>query len=498
MANPESGFIVDSTKRSDYVFKFLSYYYDKRSRTATFCYQGIDNFIFTEKITFAPNPADETRKFNVLNKPELDELLDRAVFLAFILIGTSYFKAHPTPYVRLDIPLDDFQAKFFSHIYQEGLSQYAFENHLTRSNLAHFVATPNYTARPAVRYSGVGNLALESGGKDSLLVSALMNEAGIKYTPWYLSSSPEGEHPAVIDNLFDELVRSKASIAIRELDLEHLRQSGGFNGHVPITYITQSLALIQAILNNQNTVITSIAQEGGEPHSIISSSGQILSPNTDTSTMPAALKVNHQWSKTWEAEQLFAEYVEKYISPDLHVGSPIRRFSELRVAELFIRKCWQKYGYSFSSCNNANYRQGNSNKSLRWCSNCAKCANTYLLFCPFLPPQNLQALFADKDLFAIKELEDTFKGLLGVDGVLKPFECVGTIDELRFAYQSRSLVPFQTDPNLKNQMLASKQPLPPHYADLPFPVPRSSFNYAAEYPQQQYFTDFLRKQDPEA
>jgi len=31
-------------------------------------------------------------------------------------------------------------------------------------------------------------------------------------------------------------------------------------------------------------------------------------------------------------------------------------------------------------------------------------------------------------------LTETFKGLLGIDGVMKPFECVGEVDELRLAY----------------------------------------------------------------
>ena len=106
---------------SDAVFRFLSYYFDRSTRIASFVYQGIDNVIFTEKIYFAPKPGSETSIFNVLDDPELNQLLDQAMFLAFILIGTSYYKAHPTANIRLDRPLDDFQARFFSTVYQEGL-----------------------------------------------------------------------------------------------------------------------------------------------------------------------------------------------------------------------------------------------------------------------------------------------------------------------------------------------------------------------------------------
>ena len=136
-----------------------------------------------------------------------------------------------------------------------------------------------------------------------------------------------------------------------------------------------------------------------------------------------------------------AEYVKRYISSDIKVGSPIRKYTELRIAELFVNKCWQKYGYKFSSCNSANYKQGAQNGRLSWCGECAKCANTYLLFCPFLAPQVLQSLFDDIDLFRKPTLEKTFKGLLGIENEMKPFECVGSVDELRFAYMHRMVVP---------------------------------------------------------
>ena len=515
-------------------FRFLSYYFDKRSLTATFTYQGIDNIIFTEKVIFAPHPeAAKGKHFNALDDPNLDKLLDKALFLAFVLIGTSYYKAHPTPTVSMSQKLDAFQAGFFNKIYQEGLSQYAFSNGLYRENLAHF--TPTMTQNePGISYQGKGVISLQSGGKDSLLVATLMQNVGMDFIPWYVSSDPNGAHPAVIDQIFPQLNSKNAAVVRRQVDQYNLQQTGGLNGHVPITYINQALAVVQAILNNQNIVVTSIAQEGAEPHSYIGD-------------MP----VNHQWSKTWEAEVLFAEYVKRYISEDIHVGSPIRKYSELRVAELFIQKCWKKYGYKFSSCNEANYKQGAQNTQLTWCGNCAKCANTYLLFCPFLAPQVLQSLFSDVDLFRKPELIDTFKGLLGVDNFAKPFECVGTVDELRFAYHHKMKVPpiliknnqsgarnYQKETLNANLVQASERlgtnkffkggpaevryitaedpsknlpvmeqkydkngkPLPletpegwwqPLYADLPFMVPMSQFNYAGEYTSQEFFKNFF-------
>ena len=69
-------------------------------------------------------------------------------------------------------------------------------------------------------------------------------------------------------------------------------------------------------------------------------------------------------------------------------------------------------------------------------------------------------------------LEEVFQGLLGIDGVMKPFECIGEIDELRFAYH----VSQQKD----------------GFSSLPFDVPVSNFSYNTEHPAQAWAVDMLK------
>ena len=415
-------------------FIFEDYSYDATTGEAKFVYSFDDGRRFEEGIRFANR-----------NETYDEATLDRALFLAFIIIGTSYFKTFPTPEIRFNKGvIDQWQADFLNKVYGEGLSQFAFENNLTRDDLAHFESLFDGNPEP-VHYQGSGTLALQSGGKDSLLVAALLQASEKPFTAWYLGSSDH--HPAVLDELGAPLI-----VANRTIDkpaLINASESGGKNGHVPVTYIVQSIALIQAVLLGQNEVLVSIAHEGEEPHAYIGN-----------------LPVTHQWSKTWGAEQQFADYVARYISPDLHIGSPLRRFSELKVAELFVTKAWQKYGHRFSSCNRANYTQGADNTELHWCGECPKCANSYLLFAPFLEADELKSLFAGQDLFEKPMLQETFKGLLGVDGVMKPFECVGEIDELRYAYQQA-------------QQKGG-------YGQVSFDVPAANFDYKREYPAQDW------------
>jgi hypothetical protein len=415
-------------------FIFKQYQFDRDTRMASFRY-GFENGIeFEERVKFA----------NV-NNGYNEQLLDRALFLSFVLIGTSYYKPFPSREVVLqDGTIDDWQAAFFNKVYQEGLSQFAFENKLARKDLAHFTATTNEVKATLVMRDE-GTFALQSGGKDSLLTSTLLSERDRPFSSWYIGST--SHHPALLDTLGHPLITAERFIDSGALSVA--RDRGGLNGHVPITYIVASLALVDAILNNVNTILLSIGHEGEEAHDWIDD-----------------LPVNHQWSKTWPAEKELAHYVRQYISPDIRIGSPLRRFTELKIAELFVQHAWKKYGHIFSSCNRANYMQGSDNTQLKWCGECPKCANSFVLFAPFLPAKELKALYNGQDLFEKPLLQDIFKGLLGVDGVMKPFECVGEIEELRFAYH----------------MAQAKG----EYAQVSFHVPASEFNYHHEYESQQW------------
>lgn len=417
-------------------FVFEEYAYDDEKKMASFHYSFDGERHFEERVYFGGGSTDE-------------QLLDEALKLAFYVVGTSYYKAFPTQKIMFNTAApDERQAAFLQRVYHEGLSQFLFENQLTTAHMAQFVSEKKVSANPSV-YDGEGLLVLQSGGKDSLLLATLLAEADDEYTPLYIHSSEA--HPQVLDELSQPLRTMR-----RVLDIDALQTAahdGALNGHVPVTYIVLAYALIDALLHNENTVLAAIGNEGAEPHAFIDD-----------------LPVNHQWSKTWEAEQLFSQYVTDYISPDLHVGSPLRGFSELRIAELFVEKCWETYGHSFSSCNAANYTQGVDNTQLKWCGECPKCANSYLLFSPFVAPKELQSLFDGKDLFAKPSLTETFKGLLGIDGVMKPFECVGEVDELRLAYHM------------------AKEQWKTEIHELPYSIPHASFDYKKVCDAQEWIT----------
>src|SRR6478736_3450077 len=145
-------------------FIFKQYGYDTLTKTAWFEYAHSNGQHYREEMQFdaAEGEYDQT-------------VLSRALFLAFTLVGTSYYKCFPTRDISFEAgSLDEWQAGFLNKVYQEGMSQYAFENNLTRGDLAQFVATADGMPAAQLDYSGSGVLSLQSGGKDSLLVAEML------------------------------------------------------------------------------------------------------------------------------------------------------------------------------------------------------------------------------------------------------------------------------------------------------------------------------------
>lgn len=383
-------------------FIFKDYIFDKANCRAEFYYGYDDGRTFVEVVEF-------TKSSKIYN----EDALNKALYLAWVIAGISYYKCFAPDKILFEKhhPNKN-QSVFFTTVYRNGLSQFVYENNLDPDKLAIF--SGGVESSTPIEYAGKGLLVLQSGGKDSLLLATLLEEKETIYTPWYMQQA--STYPIVLDKL-----NVSPRTIHRTIDRNSLKQaqiSGGMNGHVPVTFITLTYALIDLIIHRENTILAAIGREGEEPHAHIGD-----------------YAITHQWSKTWTAEKLFSQYVRQEISPDIYVGSPLRSYSELKIAELFVQHCWKRFGHSFSSCNRANYKQGHDNKKLTWCGDCPKCANSYLLFAPFVSSEELSGIFGN-NLLANPYLSETFKGLLGVDGVSKPFECIGEIDELRSAYHA--------------------------------------------------------------
>ena len=102
----------------------------------------------------------------------------------------------------------------------------------------------------------------------------------------------------------------------------------------------------------------------------------------------------------------------------------LRGLSEFNIARLFSH--YKKYHKVFRSCN-----EGSKKNPWEWCCNCPKCLFIYIILSPFLDREELISIFGD-DLYNRENLLDVFKKIIGYSDN-KPFDCVGTYEEARYA-----------------------------------------------------------------
>ncbi len=379
-------------------FIFESYGFSEETKTLALRY-SFDRTVYFE----------EHYDFNFpITLPADRELLERAFFGLWVMAGISYFKAYLPPKIEFATGgLTKEQADFFNEVYFHGLGQFFVENQLDPHDKIHFIATLPSAPTP-LAYAGQGDLVSLGGGKDSLLSTAILEEAGNNFATWELGVYP----------FFDGLVEriGKPHVAVQRIfDTSVKDQPGAYNGHVPISAIWAFCGVVVALLTGNNQIITS------NEHSA----------NEATIENYHGMKINHQYSKTLEFEIAFQNYLHRFISPDLNYFSLLRPLSELKIAELFARRLLERFAGNFSSCNVGNLRFGNEKDHFVWCGDCAKCAFIFLIFAPFVERDKLIALFS-KNLFADPTLYPIYNQILG-RAEQKPFECVGEINEAKLA-----------------------------------------------------------------
>ena len=185
--------------------------------------------------------------------------------------------------------------------------------------------------------------------------------------------------------------------------LLELNAKGFLNGHTPFSAMLAFYSLLVSAISGHRHIALSNESSANEPTVM-------------------GTEVNHQYSKSFAFESDFRQYVKDYISPDFNYFSFLRPLNELQIARQFARQV--KYYPVFKSCNAGS-------KTDSWCCNCPKCLFAFTILSPFIPAIELIHIFG-KNLFEMPGMLVYLKELTGITEV-KPFECVGTVDEVNAA-----------------------------------------------------------------
>jgi UDP-N-acetyl-alpha-D-muramoyl-L-alanyl-L-glutamate epimerase len=335
-----------------------------------------------------------------INSPGIQSLLFHIGMIELI----SYWKAACPPIVKVKgFKLDKDQVAWWKKVYYHGLGEFFYTNGI-RTSMDEFMKIESDGNEIRKEHYELSDKVLVpiGGGKDSVVTLELLRQE-FEIRPFILNprgASLETSYKAGFsNNMVAEIKRTL------DPQLLKLNEQGFLNGHTPFSALLAFYTLLVAALTGYKHIALSNESSANEP-------------------TVAGTDVNHQYSKSFSFEKDFRDYVSRYISEDFNYFSFLRPLSELQIGMLFSKHV--KYYPVFKSCNAGS-------KTDTWCCQCPKCLFAWIILSPFIPVDELTHIFG-KNLFEDARLIRYLKELTGIDEV-KPFECVGTVDEVNMALE---------------------------------------------------------------
>jgi hypothetical protein len=319
----------------------------------------------------------------------------------------SYWKCACCPTVEVKCgSLNEWEKNWWKKLYFNGLGEFFYRNGITPdfdSFMTIAALSPDKNdCENSTELSGV--FVPVGGGKDSVVTLELLKRAGEDIYPYIIN--PRGATLGCVSAAGispDKTARVRRSI---DKTLLELNKMGYLNGHTPFSAVVAFSAELFAFMTGRKYIALSNESSANEAY-------------------VADTQINHQYSKSTEFERDFREYcAESFGSGVPEYFSLLRPWSEWQIAREFVK--YPQYFPVFQSCNLGS-------KTDIWCGNCAKCLYVYILLAAFLDDCVLEKIFGC-NMLEKTELSEMLDGLM-LDGEDKPFECVGTKDEVRLSLE---------------------------------------------------------------
>ena len=328
------------------------------------------------------------------------------VFNLGMIEAISYFKATCSKEFIIECGyLDEYQSDWFKKLYYLGLGEFRFVNNINIpiEDFLEFVSRGEKIEVEEDNESLDGIIIPVGGGKDSNVTLDLLKDYKDKTLCFRIGVNDVALDCAEAAGFSrDKIVEVKRTI---DKNLLELNNKGFLNGHTPFSAMVAFLSYLISYMLGYKYIALSNEDSANES-------------NVDGEN------INHQYSKTLEFENDFREYATKYLKTNVEYFSMLRPISEIQIAMLFSKL--DRFHGKFKSCN-----VGSKQKPWVWCCNCPKCLFVYTILSPFLYKEKLLKIFGE-DLFEKENLKQTFIELCGY-GDIKPFECVGTFKEIKYA-----------------------------------------------------------------
>jgi len=401
-------------------FEFQSYSFQLNNSNleVEFLFNISKKYFFKPKLTFI---GKEFLRFDNLD----NELLQSFVFHIGMVELISYWKVACPPRVIIrPHGLNIEQIKWWKKLYFHGLGEFFYLNGIETDidGFMHIEAEGEMSVHVNGKADKQNVIVPVGGGKDSVVTIELMKNSGLNVIP--LIVNPREASVRTIEAA--RFSMGESAIVERTLDpfLFELNDRGFLNGHTPFSALLAFIGVLTAAASGSSYVALSNESSANQ------------------STVPGT-KINHQYSKSVEFEGDFRVYVSKYVCSGINYFSFLRPVNELQIARLFSNYPWHFSG--FRSCN-----VGSKNDT--WCGKCPKCLFTYLILSPFISQQRLKHIFG-KNMLEDGSLSPVLDELTG-KAAIKPFECIGTPDEVKMAlWKLDNLIGANEKPDLLRKFL---------------------------------------------
>lgn len=372
--------------------------------TYTFEIEGLSEF--TPTWTFP-------KKGNTQIKWSEDPLMKKMIFSLGMVELVSYWKITCSPQVVIEAgTLNEDQILWWKDLYFNGLGEFFYVNKITEADPEGFMEIVcelgeenkqknDYGKKQDTKGSEKGVLVPVGGGKDSAVTLELLKSADVPVFAYIINPRGATIHTTESAKLdADHVISVHRTLDKRMLQLN---KEGFLNGHTPFSALVAFSTVIAARMAGLSYIALSNESSANE------------------STVQGST-VNHQYSKSFKFETDFHRYQTDYLPGSAYYFSMLRPLSEFQIAKYFAKQ--KQYHAIFRSCNAGS-------KTDSWCGHCPKCLFVYFILSPFLSREEVKEIFGT-DMLEDETMQSTMEQLVGIQEE-KPFECVGSRDEINTA-----------------------------------------------------------------
>lgn len=316
----------------------------------------------------------------------------------------SYWKMTCSPHVIVECgALSSQQISWWKNLYYQGLDEFFAHNGIDADpeGFMDLSSSGDVITGQIDQRRFFGNLIPVGGGKNSFVTLELLKD------------TKEDNHTFVISHVMSAIHAAFAAgyrgehliIADRSLDSRMLEfnKRGFLNGPTPFSALCAFAASLTAIIYGIQNICLS--------------NEDILGQQADNENY-----LHLQYSKTFAFEQDFKQYMDTWITPEVHYFSVLRPVSDLQIAGLFATL--KQYHPVFRSCNVGQ-------KEEKWCGHCLRCLLTCIMLSAYLDDEALVEIF-HSDMLNDPQMREMFDELTGASDN-HPAGCSGIREEVNVA-----------------------------------------------------------------